>query len=66
MEEKIYKFKYVIHSVKMRIIRISTDGIDLENVEYKRLYYHVDSMDELEEVKWIKGKKRRFLRKPWD
>lgn len=51
MEEKIYKFKYVIHSVKMRIIRISTDGIDLENVEYKRLYYHVDSMDELEEVK---------------
>ena len=51
MEEKIYKFKNVKHSVRMRIIRISTDGIDLENTEYKRLYYHVDSMDELEEVK---------------
>ena len=51
MEKKIYKFKNVKHSVKMRIIRISTDGIDLENAEYKRLYYHVDSMDELEEIK---------------
>ena len=57
MEEKIYKFKNVIHSVRMRIIRISTDGIDLENAEYKRLYYHVDSMDELEEVKWTKNNK---------
>ena len=52
MEEKIYKFKGNKHSVRMRIIRISTDGIDLVNADYKGLYYHVDSMDELEEVKW--------------
>ena len=57
MEEKIYKFKNVKNSVRMRIIRISTDGIDLENAEYKRLYYHVDSMDELEEVKWTNNNK---------
>lgn len=51
MTEKIYKFKGNKHSVRMRIVRISTDGIDLVNADYKGLYYHVDSMDKLEEVK---------------
>lgn len=56
MADKIYKFKNVKHSVKMRIIKgsISTGGIWLENIEYKGIKYLVRSMDELEEVKWIK------------
>ena len=51
MSEQIYKFKNIKHSVRMRIVRISTDGIDLVNADYENLFYHVNSMDELEEVK---------------
>ena len=49
--QKIYKFKNVKQSVTMKIIRIDTDGIYLENTYYKGLVYFVKSMDELEEVK---------------
>ena len=51
MPEKIYKFKNNKHSVRMVILCVKTDGIYLENAEYKGLYYTVKSMDELEEVK---------------
>ena len=50
---KIYKFKNVKHSVRMKIIKVSqpSGGIWLENVDYKGLLYQVESMDELEELK---------------
>ena len=57
MSEQIYKFKNIKHSVRMRIVRISTDGIDLVNADYENLFYHVNSMDELEEVKWTNNNK---------
>ena len=47
---KIYKFKHLKNSVKMRMI--STDGTNcmLENIDYKGIMYHT-TIDKLEEVK---------------
>ena len=49
-KKKIYKFKDVKNSVRMRMI--STDGVNcmLENTDYKGLIYHT-TIDKLEEVK---------------
>ena len=54
MSEKIYKFKNVKHSVKLKIIKISDtfpDGeIVVENTQYSGLIYKT-TFSELEEVK---------------
>ena len=49
-KKKIYKFKDVKNSVRMRMI--STDGVNcmLENTDYIGLIYHT-TIDKLEEVK---------------
>ena len=49
-KEKIYKFKHLKNSVRMKMI--STDGVNcmLENTDYKGLFYHT-TIDKLEEVK---------------
>ena len=54
MTEKIYKFKDVKNSVKVKIIKITDtfpDGVIwAENIEYKGLIYKT-TWDKLEEVK---------------
>ena len=49
-KKKIYKFKNIKNSVKMKMI--SSDGFNcmLENIDYKGLIYHT-TIDKLEEVK---------------
>ena len=53
MAEKIYKFKNVKHSVRMKLAHAvgPSGGIFLENADYPGLFYEVKSMDELEEAK---------------